>query len=130
MPRTAFRTALITGASAGMGAEFARELAVAGTGLILVARRLERLEELAGELRAKHGVTIETLRADVSTEEGLASVEASIVKSASLDLLINDAGFGGRRGFVKGELADHLNMVRVHVDATCLLYTSPSHETD
>jgi len=121
MPRTAFRTALITGASAGMGTEFARELAAAGTGLILVARRLERLEELAGELRAKHGVTIETLRADVSTEEGLASVEASIVKSASLDLLINDAGFGGRRGFVKGELADHLNMVRVHVDATVRL---------
>ncbi len=121
MSRTAFRTALITGASAGMGAEFARELAAAGTGLILVARRLDRLEELAGELRAKYGVKAEVVQADVATPEGLAAVEGRIAADPTLDLLINNAGFGGRTGFVKGETADHLNMVRVHVDATVRL---------
>jgi short-subunit dehydrogenase len=117
MPRIPFRTALITGASAGLGAEFARQLAAAGTDLILVARRLDRLEGLARELESRHGVRVETVQADLTTEPGLAVVEARIAKSPSLDLLVNDAGFGGRTGFVKGETADHLAMVRVHIDA-------------
>ena len=117
MPRTAFRTALITGASAGLGTEFARHLAAAGTDLILVARRRDRLEALGKELGSKHGVRVEAVQADLSTPEGLAAVEGRIAASATLDLLVNDAGFGGRTGFVKGETADHMNMVRVHVDA-------------
>jgi short-subunit dehydrogenase len=121
MPRTAFRTALITGASAGLGAEYARELATAGTDLILVARRLDRLEELAKELGTKHGVRTEVVQADLSTPEGLAAVEGRMAATATLDLLINNAGFGGGKGFVKGETADHLSMVRVHVDATIRL---------
>jgi short-subunit dehydrogenase len=121
MPRIPFRTALITGASAGLGTEFARQLAAAGTDLILVARRMDRLEELARELGSKHGVRVETVRADLSTPEGLVVVEGRIVASPALDLLINNAGFGGRKGFVKGETADHLGMVRVHVDATVRL---------
>ena len=121
MPRTAFRTALITGASAGLGVEYARELAAAGTDLILVARRRDRLEELAKELGTKHGVRTEVVPADLSTPEGLAAVEGRIAATGTLDLLVNDAGFGGRTGFVKGEPADHLNMVRVHVDATIWL---------
>ena len=51
----------------------------------------------------------------------MAAVEGRIASSATLDLLVNNAGFGGRTGFVKGETADHLNMVRVHVDATVRL---------
>ena len=121
MPRTAFRTALITGASAGLGAEFARQLAAAGTDLILVARRLDRLEALAGEIGSSRGVRVEAIRADLSTPEGLAAVENRIAADPTLDLLVNNAGFGGRTGFVKGETADHLNMVRVHVDATVRL---------
>jgi len=121
MPQTTFRTALITGASAGMGAEYARELAASGTNLILAARRVDRLEELARELRAKHGVTVEVVHADLSTDEGIAAVENRIAANPALDLLINNAGFGGRRGFVKGETSDHLNMVRVHVVATVRL---------
>ena len=121
MPRLSFKTALITGASAGLGAEYARQLAAAGTDLILVARRQDRLEALAADLRARHDVAIEVLPADLATETGLAAVEAAIARSPTLDLLVNNAGFGGRTGFLKGALADHLNMVNVHVDATIRL---------
>jgi short-subunit dehydrogenase len=121
MPQMNFKTALITGASAGFGAEYARQLAAAGADLILVARRRDRLEELAAVLRGKHGVEVEIVPADLSTAEGLAIVEGRIAASPTLDLLVNNAGFGGRTGFVKGEAVDHLNMVRVHVDATVRL---------
>ncbi|HOW85629.1 MAG TPA: SDR family oxidoreductase [Candidatus Aminicenantes bacterium] len=117
MPVTKFRTALITGASTGLGSEFARQLAAAGTNLVLVARRLDRLEALAGELRARHGVTVATLRADLSTPEGMAAVEARIAASPDLDLLVNNAGYGGRTGFVRGDVADQAAMIRVHIDA-------------
>ena len=121
MPQMTFKTALITGASAGLGAEFARQLAAAGTNLVLVARRLDRLEELARELQARHGVAAEALAADLSAEAGLAAVEARIAGDPSLDLLVNNAGFGGRAGFVKGAPAEHIAMARVHIDATIRL---------
>jgi len=121
MPQMSFRSALITGASAGLGAEYARQLAAAGTGLILVARRLDRLEELATDLRSRHGVTVDVIPADLSTPDGVAALESRISASPTLDLLVNNAGFGGKTSFVKGETADHLNMVRVHVEATVRL---------
>ncbi len=121
MPPRTIRTALITGASAGLGAEYARHLAAAGTGLVLVARRLDRLEELARDLRDRHGTAVDTLAADLSTAEGLAGVEARLAALPTLDLLVNNAGFGGRTGFVRGETAAHLDMVRVHVDAAVRL---------
>lgn len=121
MPQMPFRTALITGASSGLGAEYARQLAAAGTGLILVARRRDRLEELAGDLRSRHGVAVEVVAADLSTPDGVAAVESRIAASPTLDLLVNNAGFGGKTGFVKGATADHLDMVRVHVEATVRL---------
>ncbi len=121
MPQMSFRTALITGASSGLGAEYARQLAAAGTDLVLVARRLDRLEALARDLRSKHGVAAEAIQADLSTSEGLAAVESRIASIPALDLLVNNAGFGGRTGFVKGETADHLKMVRVQVEATVRL---------
>lgn len=121
MAQMTFRTALITGASAGLGAEFARQLAAAGTGLVLVARRRERLDELAADLRERHGVAVDVQPADLATEEGLAAVESAISRSPTLDLLVNNAGFGGKTGFVRGEAEDHLRMVRVHIDATIRL---------
>jgi len=118
MPSTPYRTALITGASAGLGAEYARQLAAGGTNLILVARRLDRLDDLARELREKHGVAVETLQADLGTLEGLESVERRIAGNPTLDLLINNAGFSGGRSFVERDAAVHLEMVGVHVTAT------------
>jgi short-subunit dehydrogenase len=121
MAHRTFKTALITGASAGLGAEYARQLAAAGTGLILVARRRERLEEMARDLRARRDIEVEIVPADLATEEGVAAVEQAIARIPSLDLLVNDAGFGGRTGFLKGESADHLRMVRVHVESSVRL---------
>lgn len=121
MPRMTFKRALVTGASAGLGAEFARQLAAAGTDLVLSARRLDRLEALAQELRAGHGVGVEAIQADLTQDEDLSRLERALASDPALDLLVNNAGFGGRRGFVKSETSEHLNMLRVHVDATVRL---------
>jgi hypothetical protein len=122
MPQTTFRTALITGASAGMGAEYARQLAAAGTNLILVARRMDRLSDLARELREKHAVTVDPFQADLATSEGIERVERRIAETATLDLLINNAGFGGGPGsFVEREAGHHLGMVQVHITTTVRL---------
>jgi hypothetical protein len=121
MPQMTFKTALITGASAGLGAEYARQLAAAGTDLVLVARRRDRLEELGAGRREKHGVRIEIIAADLSTLEGLAAVEARLAAAPAIDLLVNNAGYGGRTGFAKGEVADHVSMLRVHIDAAVRL---------
>lgn len=121
MPQMTFKTALITGASAGLGAEFARQLAAAGTDLVLVARRMDRLETLARDLRSKHGIAVEAVPADLATEEGLAAVENRIAAIPTLDLLVNNAGFGGKGGFVRGEASDHMAMIQVHVGAVVRL---------
>jgi short-subunit dehydrogenase len=87
------RTALITGASAGLGAEFAKRLAEDGYSLILVARRLERLQGLAGDLREWFEVPVEALRADLTEANDLRNVEERIAGDETLELVINNAGF-------------------------------------
>ncbi|WP_016700756.1 SDR family NAD(P)-dependent oxidoreductase [Actinoalloteichus spitiensis] len=86
---------LVTGASAGIGAEFARQLAQRGADLVLVARRVDRLTALAVELRAAHGVTVTVLPADL-TETGVAERLAGELRERGLRLtgLVNNAGFG------------------------------------
>jgi short-subunit dehydrogenase len=85
--------ALVTGASAGLGAEFARQIAARGVHVCIVARRKERLEALAGELAGAHGVQVRPIQADLTAEGACASV---IEQTADLDigLLVNNAGFG------------------------------------
>lgn len=87
------RTALITGASAGLGVEFARQLAADGYDLILVARRAEKLAEVAADLKAKHGSLVQTISADLSLPEAPAEIEAQI--SEPIDILVNNAGAAG-----------------------------------
>src|SRR4029077_14099266 len=83
--------ALITGASTGIGEEFARRLAARGHDLVLVARDRARLEALGKELHDAHGVECEVLAADLTVDDQLAAVEARV---HDVDLLINNAGFG------------------------------------
>ena len=86
-------TSLVTGASSGLGEQFARQLAARGSGLALVARSADRLAALADELRARHGVTVTTMPADLSLAEQVSRVAAHAA-AAQVDVLVNNAGFG------------------------------------
>ena len=85
-------TSLVTGASSGLGEQFARQLAARGSGLVLVARSADRLAALADELRSRHRVTATAVPADLSLADDVSRVAA--VATAQVDVLVNNAGFG------------------------------------
>lgn len=115
-------TALVTGASSGLGLEFARQLAGRGHDLVLVARDRGRLEAAAEELRSRHGVGVEVLVADLAHREQLHRVAGRLAdRDRPVDLLVNNAGFGSRRGFVRGDLAEEERAVDVMVRAVMVL---------
>lgn len=117
-PPSADSIALVTGASSGIGAEIARELARRGHGVLLVARRRERLEELAGELSAAHGVRVEICAADLSTSRGRGALAGVITRlGAEVEILVNNAGFGGHGDFAEQERSTEIDMVRLNVEA-------------
>ncbi len=113
--------ALITGASSGIGATFARALAARRFDLVLVARRRERLEQLAAELAAARNVNAEVLAADLADDAQRAAVEDRAASDPDLELLVNNAGFGTRGRFWEADLAGQDLMHRVHVLATMRL---------
>jgi uncharacterized protein len=113
--------ALITGSSSGIGATFASELAARGYDLLLVARRRDRLEELAGTLERSREIKAEILPADLTVDEELAVVEQRIVTAENLELLVNNAGFGTRGKFFQVDLQSQDQMHRLHVLATVRL---------
>lgn len=115
-------TALVTGASSGLGLEFARQLAGRGHDLVLVARDRGRLDAAAEELRSRHGVGVEVLVADLAHREQLHRVAERLAdRGRPVDLLVNNAGFGSRRGFVRGDLAEEERAVDVMVRAVMVL---------
>jgi len=88
-------TALVTGASSGLGAEFARQLAARGADLVLVARRADRLDELAAELRSGHGIQTTVIAADLAVARPGAALAAGLQqKGIVVDTLVANAGFG------------------------------------
>jgi len=109
--------ALITGASAGLGAEFARQLAGRGDDLVLVARRRDALEALAGQLRAAHGVAVEVLPADLTDPADVDRVADRVASEAvPVDVLVNNAGYGLGLDFARNAIADEAAHLRIHVE--------------
>ena len=113
--------ALITGASAGIGAAFARRLAAQGYDLLLVARRVDRLKELAAEVASRHGVWAEPLPADLTNAADLKVVEDRIEREERLEFLLNNAGFGVGGRFYEAPLESQDSMHRLHILATLRL---------
>jgi short-subunit dehydrogenase len=111
-------TALVTGATAGIGASFSRLLAGRGHDLVLVARDASRLESKAQQLRS-YGVQVEVLPADLADDAGCAQVEQRLAQG--VDVLVNNAGLGTKGDFHEVDLAHEEHMLRVNVRAVMRL---------
>ena len=115
-------TALVTGPTAGIGREFARQLAARGHGLVLVARDGIRLQELAVELTSDHGVQVELIEADLADHDDLLQVEQRLADPRRpVEVLVNNAGFGLKRRFTDNSVEDEQRLLDVLVVAVMRL---------
>lgn len=115
-------TALVTGATAGIGAEFARQLAARGDDLVLVARDQTRLVALAAELTAAHGVRVETLAADLTDRAQVDLVATRLAdQDRPVDVLVNNAGFGTTTGLDDPDTAQQERAIDVMAVAPLVL---------
>src|SRR5512139_2827761 len=112
-------TALITGASAGIGAAFTRRLAADGFDLVLVARDGARLNDIAERLREAYRIQVEVLPADLTDDDGIGAVEKRV--AAGIDLLVNNAGFGHPGKFLEVPVERELAMLKLHCEAVLRL---------
>lgn len=116
------RTALVTGASAGIGRAFAELLAARGYGLVLTARRLERLEDLAAMLGQRHGVAVHVIAADLGDPAAPAAIVSDLrARGLHVDVLVNNAGYGLPGRFDRPAWDEHERFLRVMVTAACEL---------
>src|SRR6476660_4219825 len=110
-------TALITGATAGLGAEFARQLAEQGHRVVLVARDAGRLAATAAELENSYGAAAETIAADLTDDAGIAAVVARLTDPARpVEILVNNAGIGLLRTFEDNDIAEEKKHLKLHVE--------------
>lgn len=115
-------TALITGASSGLGAEYARQLAARGADLVLVARDRAALEASADELRRSYGVAVEVLAADLLKPRQRDKVEARLADAARpVQVLVNNAGHGLSLAFERNDIDDEVRHLELHVEVTMRL---------
>ncbi len=115
-------TALITGASSGIGKELARIHAERGGDLVIVARRENKLAALADELSEKHGTQVLVVPADLTDPHAPRTIYDAVQDAGiTVDVLINNAGFGGRGAFHERDWADDLAMLQVNVVALTAL---------
>ena len=118
-------TALITGASAGIGAIYADRLAKRGYDLILVARNQSRLAALAKRLKTETGRSVETIAADLNDKADLARIETTLRTNASIALLVNNAGVGAAAPLLNSDVEKMDEMIRLNVGAlTRLTYAA------
>jgi len=116
------KTALITGASSGIGKEFARIHAERGGDLVIVARREEKLNELKAELESKHSVAVTVIVKDLSQPNAPTEIYDEVTKvGIEIDYLINNAGFGGRGKFHERDWQTDLTMINLNVVALTAL---------
>ena len=114
-------TALVTGASSGIGAIYAQRLATRGFDLLLVARDQQRLEEAATKLRAEHGVQVEVLKADLTQKDDVLKLEQRLRSDSSITLLLNNAGVAAD-GLLANADTDQLEkMIQLNVTAVTRL---------
>ena len=116
-----FGTALITGASSGIGATYADRLARRGYDLVLVARDSARMQTLAAKLRAETGVAIDVVQADLTVAQDLARVEARLRDDADITLLVNNAGAAAPGGLAQPDLDVLENLIQLNVIAVTRL---------
>lgn len=115
-------TALVTGASAGIGKEFCEQLAGRGYDLVVVARNAERLEELSQQLTRRYGIDVEVLAADLAQADDLARVAERVADTGRpVDLLVNNAGFGVKTKFVDTPVETEIESIDVMVKAVVVL---------
>lgn len=106
--------ALVTGASAGIGAEFARQLAARGCALVLTARREDRLQALASELHARHGIDVQVIVDDLADPDAPARIiTAACAHDRTIDVLVNNAGYGVPGRYDKVDWATHARFMQV-----------------
>ena len=113
--KTILGTAVVTGASSGIGRVYAEKLAERGFDLILVARRAERLSALADQLKASHGIAVTNLVADLSKPEEIERVAETLEGDASITLLVNNAGTSVMGAFAEARPAVVADMLHVNV---------------
>ncbi len=112
--------ALITGASSGIGEEFARKFSQLGLNLIIVARRFDRLQNLKKELEQKHNVQVIPVQIDLSDEKFIQNL-IPLINEKEIGILVNNAGFGYRKDFINSDVETDVKMIKVNCIAPIVL---------